>query len=269
MTEFTGKPGAEARNWLEIADTYRIFKKHLFTDDQEFIIFALTKIVDKAAPWASNKRRMMMNGSNNLMLHDWTAFKKEFQKSYFDHNEYNKAIRDIKTLYQTGSCSTYTIAFQNYIDILGWTDDKQIMVLYNEGLKNPIKDLMLSMKEPTTFNEMKELAMKADNRLWDRKQEVGKDALKPKPKWTAPSGSAENPITINAATTNQNPPTYRAKISQEEQLNRIRNKLCLYCGKPGHMKDAHKGTGTNGETVWNPVINNTEAEEESVKDNSS
>ena len=102
------------------------------------------------------------------------------------------------------------------------------MVLYNEGLKDPVKDLMVSMKQPDTFNEMKAIAMKADNRLWDRKQEKGKEVPKPKPKIPAPSGSASNPITINAATTNQgNPPMYRAKISQEERLNRIRNKLCL------------------------------------------
>ena len=270
ITEFNGKLGAEARNWLDIVDTYRLFKKHLFTDDQEFIIFVLTKIVDKAAPWASNKRRMIMNGSTNPMIHDWTAFKKEFKKSYFDHNEYAKATREIKTLYQTGSCSIYTIAFQNYIDILDWTDDKQIMVLYKEGLKETVKDLMLTMGEPQNFSEMKEKAIMADNRLWDRKQEKGKEVPKPKPKNPTPSGSAGNPITINATTANDaKPPMYRAKISQEERLNRIRNKLCLYCGKAGHIKDAHKGTGANGEVVWNPVINNIESEEQSVKDDSS
>jgi hypothetical protein len=270
MIDFTGKPGADARNWLEIADTYRLFKKHLFNDDQEFIIFALTKIIDKAAPWASNKRRMITDGSTKKVVHDWAAFKKEFREAYFDHNEYNKASRDIKTLYQTGSCSMYTIAFQNYIDILGWTDDKQIMVLYHEGLKGPVKDLMVSMKEPDTFSEMKTIAMKADNRLWDRKQEKDKEVPKPKPKIPASSGSAGHPITINAATVNPgSPPMYRAKITQEERLNRIRNKLCLYCGKSGHIKDAHKGTGANGEVVWNPVINNMETEGESVKDDSS
>jgi hypothetical protein len=211
------------------------------------------------------------------MLHNWTEFKKEFELVYFDQNEYQTTVRKLQNLTQTAACSAYSTDFQNYIDILGWTDDKQIMVEYRRGLKDNVKDMLVNAREPRDWQDLGTLAINADNHLWERRQEKGLSNTD-KPKAPAPKVVFVNPIPapppVNTGAQEPIPMDLsagRSNVFMTERTRRMQLNLCLYCGQAGHRKDAHRINGR-----WVPNISGTKGAEavvaageaEPVKDDS-
>ena len=99
------------------------------------------------------------------------------------------------------------------------------------GLRDDVKDLLLSLPNPQTLNEAISQAMKCDNRLFQRRQDqrTRQQTVRHGPTMAASSlNSRSEPedMQIDAV---------RVKIlTPEERKRRMEEGLCLYCGEEGH-----------------------------------
>ena len=102
---------------------------------------------------------------------------------------------------------------------------------FNYGLRDEVKDLLLSLPDPTTLSEAISQAVKCDNRLYERQQD--------KRAWTLP-----RPYATYAATTSTDVPNKSSgaedmqidavrfkPLTEQEKRRRREGGLCLYCGE--------------------------------------
>jgi hypothetical protein len=115
------------------------------------------------------------------------------------------------------------------------------MELFRYGLRNDVKDLLLTFhEEPKLLTEAISRVVRCDNRLFERRSERQK-FLRPRGNQTYASIVAtpsSNPIqTINDAPTPMEIDATRRRgpLSNAEKKRRWANRLCLYCRGPGHI----------------------------------
>ena len=114
---------------------------------------------------------------------------------------------------------------------------------FMKGLKPAIKDNLVSIiNRPQTLRGWENIIIQVDANIHQREiekqEEMGKKTVKPSPleasSMITPSPVATDivPMEIDAVRTSSGP---RGKLTQAERDYRIQNKLCLYCGKTGHI----------------------------------
>src|SRR5882724_4749550 len=116
----------------------------------------------------------------------------------------------------------------------GWND----AALYGEfyrGLAERIKDQLLSLDRPQTFQQLKVAALKCDTHYWERQGEKAAPSGRNRQaaSSSAPAKSGSNPTaSSDAATTSHTNPGIGAdgKLTQEERECRCLKGLCYYCG---------------------------------------
>ena len=106
------------------------------------------------------------------------------------------------------------------------------MEQFRFGLRGEVKDLMISFLDPDDLNALTTLAIRCDNRLFERRQECQLEVAPmtvtmPSPLPRLPPTSANDPMHVDAV--------QFSRLTAEEKERRRRNNLCLYCGGSGHM----------------------------------
>ena len=141
----------------------------------------------------------------------------------------------IRALHQGNRpASVYASEFQQLASDLTW-DDSALMEQFRHGLRGEVKDLMLSFHDPVDLNALCVLAIRCDNRLFERRQErqleaahmVRPTVTMPTHLPQLPSGSTNDPMHVDAVRF--------SRLTNEEKERRRQNNLCLYCGGSGHM----------------------------------
>jgi hypothetical protein len=115
------------------------------------------------------------------------------------------------------------------------------MHLLRYGLRNDVKDFLLTFhEEPKSLTKAISRVIRCDNRLFERHSER-QQFLRPRGDQTYASiiaGPPSNPIqVINDGPTPMEIDTtrHREPLSNVEKQRRWANRLCLYCGGPGHI----------------------------------
>ncbi|KAJ7134242.1 hypothetical protein C8R44DRAFT_610121 [Mycena epipterygia] len=114
---------------------------------------------------------------------------------------------------------------------------------YKRGLKESVKDVLVPIfPRPTTMKEWEKPVLAIDNNIFQRNNERKHSGntpvvINPIPpsSSTATSSSTSNevvPMDIDAVRTDG---TFRGKLTPEERQARLKNNLCLYCGKSRHV----------------------------------
>ena len=116
---------------------------------------------------------------------------------------------------------------------------------FQQGLRNDVKDLLLTFHEdPKSLTEAISRAVRCDNRLFERRserQQFSRTRVEPtyasivanrSQSYSQPlnsfQGNGPTPMEIDAA-------RRRGPLSEAEKQRRRANRLCLYCGGPGHI----------------------------------
>lgn len=210
----------------------------------------------------------------------WDAFVKQLKLNFGDADPRMTARNKIKTLRQSGSALDYWVNFQLITTDLGW-DGKALNDLFYDGLKDSVRDELTHHTEPTTLHELKDLAIRLDNRRYQRDHERafhsdGKDKGKSKDgqdkgkkqkngyrdDWGRYSSSRPtNNTTTTTPTTTSNAvdmdidamsasKLVNGKVSPKEMAHRIKKGLCKYdgCSEPNNCaklkaKDQAKAAG--------------------------
>jgi hypothetical protein len=172
-------------------------------------------------------------------------FEQALKDAFGDPDEDRTAERQLMQLRQTGSTSTYAAHFKQLTTHISWGEDA-LMSQFYEGLKEDVKDEIAKLDRPDDFAKYVSMAVRIDNRLFERRQE--RQRKTPNNSWkprnqpntgrkyqhggsfhnnhrprhqrgynSTASGTHSGPMELDAA---QRKPT---------------SKECYNCGKPGHF----------------------------------
>lgn len=170
-----------AKAFINSLELYFSMRPNDFPTNGSKIKYALLLCEDRAATWGAPIMEEIIRTANNNAIgiptnpsprsEFWDDFKADFNLNFADPDEKRSAQTKITNLRQTGGADTYTAEFRRLVSILEWTEDNTLMYLYRKGLKDHVIDMMLAHPEPTTFSSLAELAIKLDNRHFQRQQE--------------------------------------------------------------------------------------------------
>jgi hypothetical protein len=164
-------------------------------------------------------------------------FTKDLQKVFGDVDEVKTAERKMIQLRQTGSAADYTAEFRKIESKIDW-DENALIAQYYQGLKESLKDELARQERPSKLAEFIELAVRLDNRLYERKLERSgqkptfgkKNQAKPK----VEDNTWGDPMEIDTIKKRRFQKRHQRKPLTEEQKKWFEEKKCLNCGKPGH-----------------------------------
>lgn len=201
------------------------------------IALVMSLLTGRALNWA-----IAAAGPSSSLSTDYTAFLEEF-RLVFDHPpDGPDGASRLHTLSQGArSVADFTLEFRVLAAESSW-DDAALRSAYRRGLGDAIKDLIIR-DQPRTLAELIALALQVDERLRERRAERAQRAGPARPSTArspvAPSAlfiREPTPPTMSATTRSEEEPMQlgRSRLTPEEREQRMRDRLCLYCGKPGH-----------------------------------
>ena len=165
------------------------------------------------------------------ILNNFETFLEAFAEAFGKHDKARWATTKIRSLRQgTRSASVYASDFRQLAFDINW-DEEALMNQFYWNLRDDVKNLLLSLTDPRTFNEAISQAVKCDNRLFQRRldQRPRHQAIRSNATMSANSLSSHSEaeaMQIDAA---------RVKtLTPEEKKRRMEEGLCLYCGEEGH-----------------------------------
>jgi len=242
-TAFTGKRG-DLKGFLLKCELYFGFSAGSFKMDHDKALFAVTLLKGPAFDWvepftADYLEKVGPDGaimSNMLqktkdIFQTWKGFKGEISGVFGDLDEERTAERHLDNLKQRGSATAYTAEFQQHMGKTSWNGDA-LRYRYYKGLKEFIKDEIARSDKPDDLQDMIELAVKIDDRAYER-------ALEKRGSYSNHSFKKKNrgnywpqPMELDATFKNSGKPGRTRDPKKERQL---KERLCFNCDKPGHL----------------------------------
>ncbi|TDZ17375.1 Transposon Tf2-9 polyprotein [Colletotrichum orbiculare MAFF 240422] len=175
---FDGTPGY-LKGFLTQVRAYHRFHNLSFKDEAEQVIHAASFLKGRALAWFEPHL-------TDFLTHDWNDLKLETQTIFAGYHGFESALislfqepdeqrqyeRDLAALKQKGAATHYAAEFRRICARLDYTDDTKIFMFY-QGLKEDVKDELVKQDRPSDFITYAELAIKIDNRLFERRREKG------------------------------------------------------------------------------------------------
>lgn len=174
---------------------------------------------------------------NSPVLDNYEEFLRQFEAIFGEHDRSRVAAQKIRNMRQANrSAATYAADFQQIQSELDWGDGA-LIDQFRSGLSGEVKDLMLTMTDPTTLGEVMAQAIRCDERLFERRRERrGEGGFRPVDHRgsTTPSTPSPIPQPLPPGEPMQLGGTRFKKLTDAEKERRRANNLCLYCGEPNH-----------------------------------
>lgn len=290
---YDGKSKGEvAENFMSQVEMYARLQSKKFQQEQPLIAFTINCLGGTALSWAKYISKEIVDKGDNTQLVEakhWYTFKNEFLRIFGDNDKEASAIRELKKLTQTKSATDYTSEFSRIAMNIQW-NEAALMDHYWRGLKDNVKDTLVLYDKPGNLNDLKQLAIRIDTRLWERQKEKTdhrshdyrpvqranhapaprQAPLNPGPSQQAPS-STRDPDAMDLSAV-QARRTFaprggrggfrgngqRQRLSQEERDRRFKEGACYKCGKQGHRAFECP----NGATLASVEIEEPSAEDE-------
>ncbi|TIC95016.1 Retrotransposon-derived protein PEG10 [Colletotrichum higginsianum] len=257
---FDGTPG-QLKGFLTQVRAYQRFHGMSFKDEAEKVIHAASFLKGRALAWFEPHL-------TDFMTNEWDGLKSETQLIFQGYHGFEKALlslfqepdeqrqyeRDLANLKQKGAATHYAAEFRRICARLDYTDATKIFLFY-EGLKEDVKDELSKQDRPDDFLQYAELAVKIDNRLFERRKEKSEKRAPAnsgrKYQWQPQRQSQQNYPQRNGQTErprgnnwqnnqNRNSTAYGhhsgpMDLSIAQRDNKTRDFKCYNCDKPGHM----------------------------------
>jgi hypothetical protein len=232
------------RSFIAQCGLYIAFNKNKFKHETQQVLWAVTFFRGAAFDWvdpiltnyqkfvdAGGKCNTAMAKKTQDTFHTWDWFVRELNKAFGDLDQRNTAARELNNLRQRGSVTKYMAEFQRHAMRLGYDDEALKDKFYN-GLKDFVKDEISRSDKPTTLEGLIELAVRIDNRQYERSLERrgGYDPRSRQNKKSGRHGRQGDPMELDAT---------RKDITKQERDRRRKENLCYECGMPGHRASSH------------------------------
>lgn len=154
----------------------------------------------------------------------------EFKQTFCYDPDKTSNSRDLWSLKQgQRSVAEFAIDFRIKAAASSW-NASALKSAYFHALNESIKDELATLDEPETLEELIKLTVRMDNRIRSRNKERNRRSAfvsAASPVLPPPSQSFQpepEPMQIGST-----------RLSPEERRKRMTNRLCLYCGGPGHF----------------------------------
>lgn len=213
------------RSFLNQVRLIFLLQPKRYPDDRTKVGFCGTLLSGAAAAWFSP-----LFESNSPLLNDWDSFSEELAKCFGGFDRTMEAANQLHSLRQGAkSASEYASKFRLLSTDLSWGEEA-LVDTFRRGLRDEVKDLMITLPYPKGLMEAIEFAVRCDNRLMERKAEKRTSET-----WMnrfIKQNDGVAPMELDA-TRKLSPGTKH--LSEEEKNRRRRENLCLYCGQKGHF----------------------------------
>ncbi|KAL0198667.1 hypothetical protein M9458_007207, partial [Cirrhinus mrigala] len=172
-------------------------------------------LTGKALKWAT----ALWEGQQ-MTFPSYQHFLRKF-KEVFDHGEDGKeAEEELLTLRQGSSpAADYALTFRTLAAQAGW-EGKPLKAMFRRGLRMDLQAELMCRDEEKDLEEFMEMGIRMDNLLRSRRGRRFTANLFPQP-----SPATEEPMQVGYT-----------RLTDEERDRRMKNRLCLYCGQPGHFR---------------------------------
>ncbi|KAM0712543.1 hypothetical protein Q7P37_011640 [Cladosporium fusiforme] len=182
--------------------------------------------------------------ATNRMFAGANALFREMEQTFKHGSEELEAERDVQRIYQKGSAARYRAEFQILAAKTSWNDEALAAQFYR-GLKDVVKDEIARGERPTTTEDMYTLAIKIDERLYERLLEkkgkfvprgANTKAKRDLPEWR---NDYFGPQKMQLDATQGKPGSKGQKKGQKKSKDKSQVE-CYGCGKKGHYKNECK-----------------------------
>ena len=241
---FSGKPG-QLRPFMTQLRLYFGFNLNPFREDCDKILFVTSYMREGAYEWVAGRledylkylrqRNRRDNGTNEI-FNSFGQFEDKLTEVFGDIDRDRTAERQIGNLKQTRSASDYGAEFMRLVAILQWDDDA-LYAQYYQGLKNIVKDEIMKSNRPEGIGPLSTLAICIDARLYKRSMKK-REQTTWNPKFKQQTKKVKKPWYGPQLMEIDNMQKGKNNISKKERKRRFKKRLCLNCGKAGHMTKA-------------------------------
>lgn len=187
---------------------------------------------DKALIWFSTYLENPDRYSD--ILNNYDNFKTLFINTFGDPDRSIIAASRITQLkHGRRPVASYAADFRQLASDLTW-NDSALIHQFRSGLNVEVKDMLLHYDHPATLDELINLSIKIDNRIFEHRQELRLGFPRPViPQFQPQQPNAiVNPDPMDVSAIRQRP---IGKLNDEEREYRKMNGLCMYCGEQGHL----------------------------------
>lgn len=223
----------------------------LYQDDHARVAFAASYLTGTAAQWWQG---VTLEQPPNPARFNWDLFVQDLNRYCGDPNIQQTAMMRIHNLRMLPHhrIHQHVIKFKQWMGYTGYNTVSLASEFYR-GLPDRIKEAFLYIERPVELEPLIQVVYRIDSQYWERQNEKG-----------IRNRTGNNPG--SASSTDTKPNSYPAEggnIDAKERQRRMDEKLCLWCGKSGHIRPncptapppKPRTTATN---ITGPANNNTQ-----------
>jgi len=243
-----------------------------FASDRARVTFAQSYLKGMALEWFEPD---LLNSANPrarpLWMDNYAQFVSELKSNFGPHDPVGDAEHQLDNLSmkEGQKINKYVVEFNRLAGQVRGYGDGALRHIFYSGLPDRIKDEISRVGKPRTLDGYRTLAQTIDARYWERKSEVARQTKsstsstsnsaskgnssassdskgKTKEKDNKNKSSDKSKSSSGAKPASSKTPAHLGKdgkLTEEERQRRIKDKLCMFCGQPGHMaRDCPKST---------------------------
>ncbi|RXN04479.1 Retrotransposon-derived PEG10 [Labeo rohita] len=196
-----------------------------FPTESSKVAYVVTLLTGKALDWAT-----ALWDQQSPLTENSEAFISEMKRVFYHPASRGDANYHLLRLSQgTRSVSEFAIEFRTLATEAGW-NSQALRAAFHNALSPEIKDELAFRDPAPDLESLIDVATRVDHRLRERQQER---QLETKQYKTIEQAC---PITPTLNDLEEPMQLGRARLTQAERDRRMRERCCLYCGKPGHFR---------------------------------
>lgn len=196
-----------------------------FPTESSKVAYIITLLTSKALDWASalwDQKSPLTTNSQQFIMEMKRVFQHPSSGGDVDHRLLNLSQG-------TRSAAEFAIEFRTLATESGW-DQRALRATFHHALSSELKDELAFRDPAPDLESLIDVAIRVDHRLRERQLERQREtslfaAASPVKLPAPPLVDTEEPMQLGGT-----------RISQAERNRRMRERCCLYCGKPGHFR---------------------------------
>ncbi|GBE80968.1 Transposon Tf2-12 polyprotein [Sparassis crispa] len=144
---FNGKPEEVVPFLKEIRHAVHLQRRGLLKDYDKAVYMATYLKDGSPASWFNSIEQF-----NSALLQDWDSFLDAFRERFEDPDLVTSSLHKLENLRQTSSAASYSSRFKELLVYLDFSDQTKIQY-FRRNLKEPVKDLFLTVQPSTNFED--------------------------------------------------------------------------------------------------------------------
>ena len=223
---YDGNPNS-CRAFLSQCSLVFALQPRRYAQEETKVAYVLTLLTGRARDWGTSVWE-----ARAPFCASFGAFRQEMVKLFDRSARGDEAAAQLARLQQGGrSVTEYAIEFKTLAAACDWNEGA-CRAVFRAGLDEEIQDKIATQELPRSFDDLVDLALRVENRLRLRHQQltartswrVGEMTSESTPVLPLPSPADPEPMQVG-----------RLRLTSQQKQERLTRGLCLYCGRAGHF----------------------------------